>query len=159
MHLAIGTSLAAMVFNTLSASYSHYKKQAILFNIVKPMSLGVIVGAIIGALIARFASSSFLQIFFGIFETSLGIRLLLPDPKITKERKLPSFWSFSTIALGVTTLSTMLGLGGGIINVPILIHFNIPVKKGYRNFFGSQLSYFSIWSAFFSLSRHTLNFC
>lgn len=129
MHLAIGTSLAAMVFNTLSASYAHHKKDAILFPIVRPMALGVIFGALIGATIARFASSEFLQIFFGCFEVLLGIRYLLPEPKIQKEKKLPHFWGLSIIGLCVTTLSTMLGVGGGIINVPILTHFNIPVKK------------------------------
>ncbi|QVL56950.1 MAG: sulfite exporter TauE/SafE family protein [Simkaniaceae bacterium] len=150
MHLAIGTSLAAMVFNTLSASYSHYKKEAVLFDIVKPMSLGVIVGAIIGALIARIASSSFLQIFFGVFEALLGIRFLLPEPKIVKERKRPSFWGLSTISLGVTTLSTMLGLGGGIINVPILTHFNVPVKKAIGT--SSALSFLiSLFGALFFL--------
>lgn len=129
MHLAIGTSLAAMVFNTFSASYSHHKKGAVLFHILKPMGLGIIIGAIFGALIARFASSLFLQIFFGVFETLFGIRFLLPEPKIKKEKKLPPFWGLSLISISVTTLSTMLGLGGGILNVPILTHFNIPLKK------------------------------
>ncbi len=129
MHLAIGTSLAAMVFNTLSASYSHYKKEAILFNIVKPMSLGVVVGTLLGAIIAHFLSSHFLKIFFGIFEALLGIRYLLPEPKVIKEKPLPSFWGLSILSIGITTLSTMLGVGGGIINVPVLTHYNIPVKK------------------------------
>jgi uncharacterized membrane protein YfcA len=129
MHLAIGTSLAAMVFNTLSSGYAHYKKEAVLFHILKPMTLGVIVGAFLGAIIARFASSHFLQLFFASFELLLGIRYLLPEPKIHKEKKLPPFWGLTTIALFVTTLSTMLGLGGGIINVPILTHFSVPVKK------------------------------
>lgn len=150
MHLAIGTSLAAMVFNTLSASYSHYKKKAVLFHIVKPMSLGIIIGAIIGALIARFASSNFLQIFFGVFEVLLGARFLLPEPKIVKEKKLPSFWGLSSISLGVTTLSTMLGIGGGIVNVPILTHYNVPVKKAIGT--SSALSFLiSLFGAVFFL--------
>ncbi|MCB1072587.1 MAG: sulfite exporter TauE/SafE family protein [Chlamydiales bacterium] len=150
MHLAIGTSLAAMVFNTLSASYSHYKKGGVLFHIVKPMGVGIVIGAIFGALIARFASSSFLQIFFGIFETLLGIRFLLPEPKITKEKKLPPFWGLSLISLAVTTLSTMLGIGGGIVNVPILTHFNIPVKKAIGT--SSALSFLiALFGAFFFL--------
>lgn len=150
MHLAIGTSLAAMVFNTFSASYSHYKKEAVLFHIVKPMGLGIIIGAIAGAVIARIASSSFLQIFFGIFEVLFGIRFLLPEPKIKKEKKLPSFWGLSIISICVSTLSTMLGLGGGIVNVPILTHFNIPVKKAIGT--SSALSFLiSLFGALFFL--------
>lgn len=150
MHLAIGTSLATMVFNTLSSSYAHYKKDAILFHIVKPMALGVVVGAFLGAIIASFASSYFLQIFFGCFELLLGIRYLLPEPKIHKEKTIPRFWGLSTISLCVTTLSTMLGLGGGIVNVPILTHFSVPVKKAIGT--SSALSFLiSLFGAIFFL--------
>ncbi|WP_316357668.1 sulfite exporter TauE/SafE family protein [Candidatus Neptunichlamydia sp. REUL1] len=129
MHLAIGTSLAAMVFNTFSGSYTHHKKQAVLLYIVKPMALGVILGAILGATAANFLSSHFLQIFFGIFEILLGIRFFLPDSKTSKKHPLPSFWPLSTISFCVTAFSTLLGIGGGMVNVPILSHFGVPVKK------------------------------
>lgn len=129
MHLAIGTSLAAMVFNTLSGSYTHHKKGAVLFSIVKPMSLGILVGAVVGALIASFLSSKFLQIFFGVFEILLGTRFFLPDSKASKEHSIPSFWPLSGISALVTAFSTILGIGGGMVNVPILTHFGVPVKK------------------------------
>lgn len=129
MHLAIGTSLAAMVFNTLSASYSHYKKEAVLINIVKPMALGVIIGALVGASIARVLPSKFLQIFFGCFEILLGVRFLLPEKAMKKHHSLPHFWGLSAISFGVSTFSTVLGIGGGLINVPILNYFHVPVKK------------------------------
>ncbi|MCB1110080.1 MAG: sulfite exporter TauE/SafE family protein [Chlamydiia bacterium] len=129
MHLAIGTSLAAMVFNTISGSYTHYKKQAIVFTVIKPMALGVVVGAALGALIATLLSSHFLQIFFGVFEILLGIRFLFPESKTERGHSIPSFGVLSLISTAVTTLSTMLGIGGGMVNVPILTHFGIPVKK------------------------------
>lgn len=129
MHLAIGTSLAAMVFNTFSGSYTHHKKQAVLFHIVKPMALGVVLGAILGATAANFLSSHFLQIFFGVFEIILGVRFLIPDSKTSIKHPLPSFWPLSAISFCVTAFSTLLGIGGGMINVPILSHFGVPVKK------------------------------
>jgi len=129
MHLAIGTSLAAMVFTTLSATYSHYKRGGILFPIVKPMSLGIIVGALVGAMIARILPGGFLQSLFGLFEVALGIYFLFPEKKIKPERSLPRFWILSMIALGVSTFAAMLGIGGGLITVPILTYFQLPVKK------------------------------
>ncbi len=129
MHLAIGTSLAAMVFNTFSGSYTHHRKQAVLFHIVKPMILGVLLGAILGATAANALSSHFLQISFGVFEILLGIRFLLPDSKTRKKHPLPSFWPLSGISFCVTSLSTLLGIGGGMVNVPILSHFGVPIKK------------------------------
>ena len=129
MHLAIGTSLASMIFNTLSASYSHYKKNAVLFPVVKPMGLGICVGALCGAYLARLLPSYFLQVFFGVFECILGIYLFFPSRKVFKHRTLPKFWGLSTIAVGVSTFSTILGVGGGLINVPLLCYFNTPLKK------------------------------
>lgn len=129
MHLAIGTSLAAMIFNALSSSLSHYRKKGVIFSVVKPMAVGIIGGSFVGAFIAKLLPSSFLQIFFGVFECLLGLRFLLPEKKIKKTRSMPNFFGFTGIALAVSTLSTMLGIGGGLINVPILTHYHVPLKK------------------------------
>ncbi|MCB1085336.1 MAG: sulfite exporter TauE/SafE family protein, partial [Chlamydiia bacterium] len=129
MHLAIGTSLAAMVFSTLSSSYYHKKKKAIDFKIVKPMGIGVIFGAVLGAFITNLLPSNFLQVFFGGFECLLGVRFLFPKLMPYKERPLPSSRILAGISLIVATLSTMLGIGGGLINVPILTAFSVPVKR------------------------------
>ncbi len=130
MHLAIGTSLSAMVFNTLSASYSHKRKKAVLLSAVKPMLIGIAAGSFLGATIARMLSSGFLEILFGSFECLVGIRFLLPKKDhIVDTADLPPFWALSGIGFGVATFSTMLGIGGGVLNVPILHHFKVPLKK------------------------------
>jgi len=129
MHIAIGTSLAAMVFNTLSASISHHKRKGVLFHIIKPMSLGIILGAILGSVIAKFLPSKFLQYMFGVFEILLGVRYFLPKGKESKHENLPSSTILSLISTGIGTISTILGIGGGIINVPVLTHYNINIKK------------------------------
>lgn len=129
MHLAIGTSLAAMIFNTFSAAWSHHKKQSVLFEVVKPMALGILFGGMIGATFARILPSFFLQNIFGAFEVILGIRFLIPTKKPMREAPLPHFWKLSGIALAISSLSTFLGIGGGLINVPILMHYHVPAKK------------------------------
>lgn len=129
MRLTIGTSLAAMVFNTLSSFISHYRKKGVIFSIVRPMSLGVIFGTFIGAFIAKHLSSAFLKVFFGIFECYLGLHFFFPDKKRKKIHPMPSFFTLSGMAFGVSTFSTMLGIGGGLINVPILMRYGISLKK------------------------------
>ncbi|MCB1106989.1 MAG: sulfite exporter TauE/SafE family protein [Chlamydiia bacterium] len=158
MHVAVGTSLAAMVFNTLSASYTHYIKKGVLFSIVKPMFLGAVFGAIIGATVASFLSSHFLKLLFASFEIILGLRFLLPQKRVKKERALPSFWILSGISTCVTAISTVLGIGGGMINVPILTHFGLPIKKAIGT--SSALSFLiSFWGAisFLILGIHASN--
>ncbi|WP_420420643.1 sulfite exporter TauE/SafE family protein [Simkania sp.] len=129
MHLAIGTSLAAMIFNSLSSVYSHYRKKGVIFDIVKPMALGVVVGSFLGAMIAKVLPGHLLQIIFGVFECLVGLKFLLPEKELKKTRKMPKFFGLSAISLSVSTISTMLGIGEGLINVPILTHYHVPMKK------------------------------
>ena len=60
MHLAIGTTLASMVFNTFSASFAHYRKKGVIFPIVRSMGSGTILGALLGAYLAKILPSHFL---------------------------------------------------------------------------------------------------
>lgn len=129
MHLAIGTSLAAMIFNTFSSAFSHYRKKGVIFSIVKPMALGVLVGSFVGAMVAKVLPGSLLQIIFGIFECLVGLKFLLPEKQLKQTRKMPKFFGLSTISLVVSSISTMLGIGGGLLNVPVLTHFHVPLKK------------------------------
>lgn len=140
MHLAIGTSLAAMIFNTLSSFYSHYRRNGVIFDIVKPMALGVIVGSFFGAMIAKVLPGSLLQIIFGIFECLVGLKFLLPQKEVKHMRKMPKFFGLSVISLFVSTISTMLGVGGGLINVPVLTHYHVSMKKAIGT--SSALSFF-----------------
>src|SRR5262249_1879070 len=129
MQFAIGTSLAIMVFTSLMASYSHYKNKAIIFPLVRSMGIGIIIGSVLGAFLAKFLTSYFLQIFFGLFECILGLRFLFPEKKRETDRPLPHFLTLSMIGCGVSIISTLLGLGGGIFTVPILTYFHVQIKK------------------------------
>lgn len=129
MQLAVGTSLAAMVFTTLSSSISYLKKKNVIFSIALPMGSGIIFGTLLGAWLTKILSSDFLQIFFAIFEVLIGIRFLLKEKPVVHFRPLPPPWGLSCIGMGVSTLATMLGVGGGLINVPILTYFHVPLKQ------------------------------
>jgi uncharacterized membrane protein YfcA len=129
MQLAVGTSLAAMIINSFSSFLSHYKKKGVIFAIVKPMAMGILVGSCFAVLIAKSFSSRFLQTFFGIFQCLLGLYFLFPQKPPKKTRSLPSPFPLSLIGTGVAAISTILGIGGGLINVPIFTHYHIPFKK------------------------------
>lgn len=130
MQFAIGTSLAIMVFTSLAASYSHYKRQGIIFPVVWSMGIGIVIGSVLGAFIAKILTSYFLQIFFAVFEFLLGLRFLFPQKKREKDQHcLPHFFTLSTIGCGVSIIATLLGLGGGIFTVPILTYFHVQIKK------------------------------
>lgn len=150
IQVATGTSLAAMIFNTFSAAYSHYRKEGILFSIIRPMSLGILGGALLGSVSGRMLPSFVLELIFGLFECLLGLRLLLAKEKSHKQIQLPSSWALSIIALGISAFSILLGIGGGPINLSLLMHYRVPLRQAIGT--SSALSFFiAVTGAFFSL--------
>lgn len=129
MQLAIGTSLASMIFSGLSAAYAHHLKEAVIWDIVKAMIPGIICGCIIGAFLAHELSSIILSFFFGIFALMLGFYFYRKKSSIKTGQKKISKSRFAFLGLGISSLASVLGIGGGIITVPILTAHRYPEKK------------------------------
>jgi uncharacterized membrane protein YfcA len=129
MHMAIGTSLAAMVFNTISSTWAHNRRGAVLWDVVIRMMPGIVVGSILGALVAHLLSGDILEIAFGLFAICLGIYLLRPYHLHEGDHRLPGTVALSGVGCGLGWISNILGIGGGIITVPILVAYRVPEKK------------------------------
>ncbi|MDH5396365.1 MAG: sulfite exporter TauE/SafE family protein [Gammaproteobacteria bacterium] len=67
MHVAIGTSLATIVITSLSSIRAHQKHQAIDWAVVRVMTIGVFVGGLLGASIAKMIHGADLKFIFSIF--------------------------------------------------------------------------------------------
>ena len=72
-HLAIGTSLSCILFTGIASTYSHNKKQGIIWQAFYPLSVGIFFGAILGAVIANNISGVTLRSIVGIFLLFLAI--------------------------------------------------------------------------------------
>ncbi len=129
MHYAIGTSMAAMIFNSLSATYFHNKRGSVLWDVIKVMLPGIFIGSLGGAFIADLLSGVILQICFGFFALLVGIYFLKPHALHEGHHRLPSPLKLSGISFGVSFMSNILGIGGGIITVPILMAYKVSDQK------------------------------
>ncbi len=129
MHMAIATSLAAMIFTTLSATWAHHKRGGVLWDVLKKMLPGLLVGSVLGALIAIWLSGIMLEIFFGVFLCLLAVRFYRQKPIHSGRHHLPKMPLLSVISGCIGVLSNLLGIGGGSLTVPMLTTFNVPDKK------------------------------
>jgi len=75
MHLAVATSLTTIVFTSMSSAFAHHRRGAVLWRPVALFVPGIILGGILGAVIADHLPSDTLRIIFGIFEILVGLQI------------------------------------------------------------------------------------
>lgn len=119
MQLAVGTSLSTIIFTNLSATWSHQRRGAVHWSMVRRYTPGVLLGAWLGAQLAGMVDGNILRMLFGLFEISIGLRMMWTGPNMpnpTSEQPTAN----PLIAIGIGTLSTLFGVGGGTMLVPAL---------------------------------------
>ena len=128
MHLALGTSLASIVFTSISSFIAHHKKGAVNWPVVKKIATGIITGTFAGAWLASILSTGFLKVFFVIFLFYVAIQLVL-DKTPPPSRELPGRTGMFSAGGFIGIISSLVGIGGGSLSVPFLIWCNMPVHN------------------------------
>ena len=128
MQMAIGTSLAVIIPTSASALYAHHSRGSVdwgLFRIMLPL---LIMGAILGAIIAHFLPSTYLKIIFALFLWVISLRTIFTKPKQLIEMQLP-LKVIRVGALCIGALASLLGVGGGSLLVPFLLRCQLDMRK------------------------------
>ncbi|MDE1461381.1 sulfite exporter TauE/SafE family protein [Spartinivicinus poritis] len=127
-HLAIGTSLATIVITSLSSVKAHHDKQAVNWLLVKWLTLGIIIGSILGVFFAASLSGDKLQLVFGVFALLVGLKMAVNwSPGQQREKTNKPLLSGGGGVIGF--LSAIFGIGGGTMTVPFLTWQGVPVKQ------------------------------
>ena len=129
MHLAVGTSFAIIIPTSIVSVFTHHKFKAVDFEIVKNYGFFVVIGVVVGTIFAASLKTKSLVLFFSIMILILGIYLLLIKEKeksIIVKMKL-----HLKVVLGfiVGFISAPMGIGGAVMNVPILKFFGYSINK------------------------------
>ena len=129
MHLAIGTSLAAIMPTGLSSARAHARRGAVKMDIFKRIAPGTLCGALAGIFIARYAEGAALQAVFG-GAVLLVAGLMFIDPKRTQFMAgVPGQpWIFMVgVVIGV--LASLMGIAGALLCVPFLVMCHVPMHS------------------------------
>lgn len=121
--VAIATSLATMVFTSLSSVREHTKAGAVRWDLVKSLTPGIVLGALLGAQLVGFAPARGLELLFGAFllYTAIGmLRAKKPLAAGAVAKSLPGQGGLVRIGALVGLISAMVGAGGGFLTVPYL---------------------------------------
>jgi len=129
MHLAVGTSFSIIIPTSIVSVLTHHKYKAVDFNIVKNYGMFVVIGVVFGTIFAASLKTKPLVLFFSIVVFILAFYLLYLKEKETNiklEIKLASKIFFGFIAGFV---SAPMGIGGAVMNVPILKFFGYSINN------------------------------
>lgn len=130
MHMAVGTSLATIIVTSMSSVMAHHKKGAVLWQVVKNLAPGLVIGAFFGAGIADYLSGQGLQLVIGVFALWMGIRMFRgAKAQIDNTKQLPPRSAQMLAGGGIGVASAIFGIGGGSLTVPYLNKYGVVMQK------------------------------
>ena len=128
MHLALGTSMATILFTSLASMRKHHQHAAVNWRVVRNITPGILLGTALGTLVAASISPHDLGIFFALFVYFAAAQILL-DVRPHATRQLPGFVGMTTVGTFTGWISSMVSIGGGTVVVPFLLWCNVPLRN------------------------------
>jgi uncharacterized membrane protein YfcA len=126
LHLALGTSLASIVFTSISSFRAHHAHGAVNWKIWRQVTPGIITGTLLGSVLAAHLSTHFLKVFFVIFLFYVGTQMIL-DIKPKAARDLPGLPGMFGAGNIIGAVSSLVGIGGGTLSVPFMTWCNVKL--------------------------------
>ena len=126
MHLALGTSLASIMFTSVASFRAHHRRGAVRWDVFRQITPGIIIGSLLGAEVASRMPSGLLKGVFVCFLYYVGSQMLF-GRKPKPGRELPGAVGTTAVGGVIGTASSIVGIGGGTLSVPFLAFCNVPL--------------------------------
>lgn len=127
--MAIATSMATIIFTSISSVRAHHRRGAVRWDIVKRLAPGIVAGSIVGSLgVFALLKGSYLAIFFGLFVSFSATQMFL-DKKPKPTRQMPGTGGQFAAGGVIGFLSGLVGAGGGFISVPFMAWCNVAIHN------------------------------
>ncbi len=127
--MAIATSMATIMFTSISSVRAHHKRGAVRWDVVKRLAPGIILGGLISSLgVFALLKGTWLALFFALFVGFSATQMLL-DKKPKPTRTMPGTAGTLAAGGGIGFLSGLVGAGGGFVSVPFMTWCNVPIHN------------------------------
>jgi uncharacterized membrane protein YfcA len=165
VHMALATSMAAIVPTAIASLRAHHARKAVLWNVVVKIAPGILFGTFAGTFLATYLSAKPLAIFFSCFMAFVALQMVI-DRKPKPSRQLPGAFTLTGVGAGIGGISALVAIGGGTLTVPFLTWCNValPVAIGTSAAVGLPIAFSGAlgylingWSVT-NLPAHTLGF-
>ncbi len=126
--LALGTSLASILFTSLSSVRAHHRHGAVEWGLLQRLAPGIVIGTLAGALLAARMPALALKVFFVAFLCYASLQMWL-DFKPAPQRGLPGRAGTALAGGVIGAVSSWVGIGGGTLSVPFMLWHNVPLHR------------------------------
>lgn len=127
--IAVATSLATIVPTGIASSRAHARRDAIDYPVVRAWAVPIVIGAIVGTLLAARLNGTVLRVVFATVAGLVAVKMLLPLDHVTLRRDLPLGWRAAWLPFLIGSISTLMGIGGGSLSVPAMTLCNQPMHR------------------------------
>jgi uncharacterized membrane protein YfcA len=128
VHMAIATSLATILFTSLSSVRAHHAHGAVRWPIVRLLVPGILIGSWIGPWIGKQLNTSLLALVFGLFVAFSATQMIL-NRKPAAARELPGTPGMFAAGGVIGTVAGLVGAGGGFLSVPFMSWCNVKMHN------------------------------
>jgi len=125
---AVATSLATICFTSISSVRAHQARGAVRWGIVRLLAPGIVMGAFVGAQLAKALPALVLGVLFALFLGFSATQMLI-DRKPSASRQLPGSAGMVGAGGGIGLLASLVGAGGAFASVPFMTWCNVPIHQ------------------------------
>jgi len=142
MHIAVATSLAAIIPTSISSARSHHSRGAVDWALVRRWAIPMLIASFAGSLLASHAPLAVLAGVFGSVALIIALKMLLPLDHQRVSDQVPGGIRGAVMASLIGGVSAVMGIGGGTLTVPALSLCGYPIHRavGTASFFGLVIS-------------------
>jgi uncharacterized membrane protein YfcA len=127
--LAVGTSLATIVFTAWRSAASHRARDSVDLPLLQGFALPVLAGVLLGSAVASVASGTLLTLVFASVALLVAVHMAFGRASWRLAVEPPRGAARAVLGAGIGFLSVLMGLGGGTLGVPVLTLFGVPIHR------------------------------
>ncbi len=129
MHLCVGTSLAIIIPTSLRSFAGHYARGAVDMAVLRSFIVAVPIGVVLASLTAAYISSEGLRIIFAAITLVVAFRLIFNRESWRIGSEVPGNPARGIIGVLIGYFSTLMGIGGGIMNNTFMTLYGRPMHQ------------------------------
>ncbi|MEO8242764.1 MAG: sulfite exporter TauE/SafE family protein [bacterium] len=129
MQVCIGTSAATIVVTSARSVLLHNRKGAVDWQVLRDWALFLVLGAMVGVLVASALKTVALQAVFGVLAMGAGLYMAFGKSEWRLGAEMPGQPLRGVYGTLLAFFSALMGIGGGTFGVPLMSLYSVPIHR------------------------------